>query len=203
MSGKADTRVSRGGSHQLPQSVAEIERLRTEAEASVWYAPGQACDLAQVAYAAAQALHQDRLQAKCALTLAVALNAMGRFANAVPLLHIARAFFTVHGRPDRAARCDSELILAYSYLGQFDAAQAALSRARESLASLDDPLAQAHCDRAEGLFHQWQNRSYEAATLLRRAADIFTSMGHKAEAALIWCELAEPLCYIDPHEALK
>jgi len=183
-------------------SPAEIEQLRASAEERSWYAPRRGWELAQAAYAAAQLLGQDLLQAECALTLALALNVMGRFADAVPLLHTAREFFTAHGPPQRAARCGSELVLAYSYLGQFDAAQAALSRARESLASLDDPLVRAYCDRAEGVFYHWQNRYSEAVALLCRAADAFAAADREGEAALIWCDLAQALRYVDPQQAL-
>jgi tetratricopeptide (TPR) repeat protein len=188
-------------------SLQRVERLRAEAEACLWYAPRRGWELAQAAYAAVQELAQAEpgealLQAECALTLAVALNALGRFAEAVPLLHTTAEQFLALDRRDRASRCHSELALAYTYLAQFEAAQTALAHARDSLADLDDPLAQARCDRAEGLFYIEQNRYPEAAALLRKAGDTFAAAGHAGEVALVWSDLAYALSGVDPQEAL-
>ncbi len=179
-----------------------VERLRVEAEQQTRYAPRQGWSMAHVAHAAAQELGRDPLQAECALTLAVVLNALGRFAEALPVLNGVAERFLACGRPDLASRCHSESTLAFTFLGQFEAARTALARSRDILASVDDPVTQAHCDRAEGLLHHWQNRYPEAAALLRRAGDAFAA-NHRAEAALTWCYLAETLRFTDPQAALN
>ncbi len=157
--------------------------------------------MAHVACAAAWELGRDLLHAECALTLAGALNLLGRFAEAVRILDSVPECLLAHGRPDLAGRCYSEIALACTFLGQFEVARTVLARSRDILAGLDDPLAHAHCDRAEGLFHQEQNRYPEAAALLRQAGDAFAA-GCDGEAALTWCDLAYNLRYIDPQEAL-
>jgi len=159
--------------------------------------------LAHVAHAAARRLAGELVEAECSLTLGVALDALGRFAEAVPLVRAAAEGFEAHNRRDRAGRCYSEMVLACTYRGQFEDARMALDRARDILAGQDDPLVRAHCDRAEGLFYQEQNRYPEAAALLHRAGDAFAVAGCDGAAALTWCDLAYTQRYIDPREALN
>ncbi|MFQ5342369.1 MAG: CHAT domain-containing protein, partial [Anaerolineae bacterium] len=198
----AAVRAQQMAGETLP-APATIERLRAEAETEVVHSPRRAWALAHVALAAAKHLAGELLEAECTLALTVALNALGRFAEAVPLLRAAAERFLAHGRQDLAGRCYSELAMACSYQGQFEDARAALSFARDILAGHDDPLARAYCDRAEGLFHLEQNRYHEAAALLSRAGDAFAAAGRQDEAALIWCDLAITLRYIDGEEALN
>jgi hypothetical protein len=135
-------------SRRLHPSPAVVERLRAEAEQRIGYAPREGWALAHVACAAAQESGRDLLQAECALTLAAVLNALGRFAEAVPILNSVTEHLLAHDRVDLASRCYSEIVLACTFLGQFEVARTALARDRDILAGLDDPLAQAHCDRA-------------------------------------------------------
>jgi tetratricopeptide (TPR) repeat protein len=189
-------------SRRVHPSPAVVERLRAEAEQQIGHAPREGWALAHVACAVAQELGRDLLQAECALTLAKALNALGRFADAVPILNSVSEPLLAHDRPDLAGRCCSEIALSCTFLGQFEVARTVLARAQDILAGLDDPLAQAHCDRAEGLLHQEQNRYPEAVALLRQAGDAFAAAGCGSEAALTWCDLAYNLRYIDPQDAL-
>jgi len=186
-------------SRRVFHSPAAVERLRAEAEQRMWHAPREGWALAHVAWAVARGPGRDLLPAECALTLARTLNALGRFAEAVPVLDSATECFLAHGSPGHASRCYSEIALACTFLGQFEAARTALARSRHIL---DDSPAQADCDRAEGLFHLEQNRYPEAAALLRRAGDAFAAAGRQAEAALTWCYLAETLRFLDPQAAL-
>jgi len=190
-------------SRRVHSSLAVVERLRAEAEQRTWHSPREGWALAHVTCAAAQEPGRDLLQAECALTLAAAINALGRFAEAVPVLNNVPELFLAHDRPDLASRCYSETALACTFLGKFEVARTALARSRDILADLDDPLAQAHCDRAEGLFHHEQNRYPEAAALLRQAGDAFAAAGCDGETALTWCYLAETLRFINPQEALN
>ena len=189
-------------SRRVPLRPAAVERVRAEAEQRTYRAPREGWALAHVAHAATRNLGCGFLQTECALTLATALNALGRFAGAVPLLNSAAERFLAHGSPDYASRCYSEMVVACTFLGQFEGARTALARCREALAGLGDPLAQAYCDRAEGLFHLEQNRYPEAAALLRRAGETFASANRQAEAVLTWCHLAETLRFLDPQAAL-
>ncbi|HID62225.1 MAG TPA: tetratricopeptide repeat protein, partial [Anaerolineae bacterium] len=189
-------------SRRVHPSPAAVERLRAEAEQRIWRAPQEGWAMAHIACAVARELGCDLLQAECALTLAGALNVLGRFAEAVSILNSVTGHFLTHGRPDLASRCYSEIVLARTSLGEFEVARTALTRARDILTGLDDPLAQARCNRAEGLFYQERNRYSEAVALLRQAGDAFAAAGYDGEAALTWCDLAYNLRYIDPQEAL-
>jgi len=82
-------------------SPAVVERVRAEAERRIWHSPREGWALAHVACAAAQEPGRDLLQAECAPTLARALNALGRFAEAVSILHSLSEQLLAHSWPDR------------------------------------------------------------------------------------------------------
>lgn len=182
---------------------AVIEQLRVEAEAQVVHSPRAGWALARVAYAAAQNLEGELLEVACTLTLAVTLNALGRFAEAMELFPTLAERFLAHDRPDHAGRCYSETAVACAHLGQFEEAQTVLGRARDLLTRVDDFLTQAHYDRAEGLYHQEQGRYAEAATCFHRAGDAFAAAGREDKVALAWCDRAYVERYVDPQQALR
>lgn len=183
-----------------PQSsLSSIETQRAAAERDVCFAPQRGVPLARTAYAAAKA-YSPQLQADCALTLGLALNAVGRFAEA-------SAFFAEHALLfqhlplHRAIRYYSELAITYTWLGAFFTARTALQQARDRLTTLDDSLASAYCDRAEGILLREQNQYADGATLLQRAVEAFRGADDEGEAILTQYDLAFTLLLLDPHLA--
>jgi CHAT domain-containing protein len=184
-----------------PLSPESIECLRQYAADQTWHAPGQARLAAAIAYEAARTPDDDARLAECELTLGSALNALGDFASALPLLHSSRDRYLALHRPDRAAGCECEWVALYAETGELDQAEAALARARSHVDDASDCLLRACVDRAEGRLRFEQNRHVEASLALQRAADAFAALQHQGEAAVTWCLLAEALCYTQPQAA--
>jgi tetratricopeptide (TPR) repeat protein len=188
-------------------SAPAIEGLRARAEGCYVEMPRRGWALAYIAHAAALALPPSRslrehthVNIECSLTLALTLNTLGHFSEALQLLSPLH-LDSVHSA-DQSARLLIEQAIASTYLGQLPAARSAIARAREHLAHADSPSLQASCDLAEALLCYGQSRYGEAENLLRAAGDLFARCGCEGEAALAWCHLAEVLRFIDTQEAL-
>jgi CHAT domain-containing protein/tetratricopeptide (TPR) repeat protein len=181
-----------------PRSSSSLEERRVEAERQLWFAPHLGLQSARAVYAAAD--DSPLSQAECALTLGIALNTTGRFAEAAIFLPD-HDLLPQHLSVDRAIRYYSELTITYTWLGIFTAAREALQHACDRLAILDDPLAHAYCDRAEGLLQREQNHYAEAVALLQRAVDAFNRAGNEGEAVLTGYDLAFTLFLIEPYQA--
>lgn len=180
-----------------PLSIEDIDRLRREAERQIWCAPRPAWASARVAYIAAAQSPRPLLRAECSLTLGIALNTMGDFAEAIPLLQSALEYFLTDARFDRVARCECELTQLYAAIGKFGLAESTLDRARLHAGRSEDLLSNAYCDRAEGALHFEKGRHREAVAALQRAVDLFSAQDRTDEVAFTRCALAEAQRYTD------
>jgi len=132
------------------------------------------------------------------LALALALNALGEFDQAMEMFSKAAASLLQEGEELLAARCYVERAMAQSRLGQQGKALASLERAR-SLASHHASL-QALCDRVEGRVRASQNRYPQALQLLERACK-----NCQTQLALVRCrrEMGHVLVFTEPRQALE
>lgn len=186
-----------------PLSPNDIRQLRQEAEELIWYAPRRSCAIAHISHVAAAEHHVDLLRAECELTLGIALNTLGEFNEAIPLLERAAERFLVHEQPGAAVRCDCELATLYAVMGKLDQAGSVLEVARQRIQDVEDLLQLAYFDRATGLFYFEKNRHQDAVVALRRAADAFATCNRTGAMAITYCALAEALRYTDAQEALE
>ena len=122
-----------------PPALTEAEVLRSEAEASAWYAPRRARVQALLAHVVITAHQPDSLlAAEAFFTLGITHNALDRCREALPFLQTAGDLFLSHARGDRAAWVNAEITLARAFLGDVEGAAASLEEARAWLADHPD-----------------------------------------------------------------
>ncbi|MCL4395611.1 MAG: CHAT domain-containing protein [Chloroflexi bacterium] len=129
----------------------------------------------------------DRAQAETALTLAIVLNRLGEFRDALAQSLSAAGEFEKRGDMPQAARGYFEAAWANSCLGHLKATLENAARAREKDLS---PVSQARCDWIGARALRDQGNYPEAEELFERSRAVFESAGMPLDAARCTRELA-------------
>ncbi len=171
-----------------PERLAEIPvALEHDALARLDHSPRQALGLSRVAYELSRATVDNPMRAETALTLAMVLNRMGEFRDALAKSCSAAAEFEQRGETRQAARSYSESAWANSFLGYLKTAMEDVEHARERDSS---PLSQARCDWIEARVLRDQGNYDAAKELFVKSRAVFESGGIPLDAARCSRELA-------------
>lgn len=176
------------------EQIATISALREEALSCLDRAPREAWSLARVAYELAHMVDNASASAEAALTLAITLNRLGEFGEALPLCREATALSAEAGELEITARGLCEAAWAETFIGRLNDALADLQRVRESHPS---PLLQARCDWIQGRIRRDQGRYPEGEALFQKACDAFQAASLPLDVARCERELARTYLLYD------
>ena len=165
----------------------DIAALQRDALACLDQAPRKALEFARRAYDLASKIANDRTRAETALTLAIVLNRMGEFREALATSRSAAADLEKRGESEQAARCYFEAAWAQTFLGHLKDALADAERARGMDAS---DLMNAHFDWIHARVLRDQGNYPEAEKRFERSRAVFESAGMSVDAARCLRELA-------------
>ncbi|MBI5302835.1 MAG: CHAT domain-containing protein [Chloroflexi bacterium] len=173
--------------------------LHDNALACLDQAPQQALILARHAYQLAQTQNDTRVQTESALTLAIVLNRLGEFREALPLCETAATQFSACGDHEHAARALCELAWAYVFIGDREQTLALIERARASTSS---PLIHTRGDWIQA--HTLRDQSFylEAIALFEKARDTFQAHALPLDAARCERELAHTYILCEQGDAV-
>ncbi|MCL4487118.1 MAG: CHAT domain-containing protein [Chloroflexi bacterium] len=177
-----------------------VTPLQQDALASLDQMPRQALGFARVAHELAVTAEDPVARAESALTLAIVLNRLGDFMEALPLAERAASFFAQYGEEGKAGRGLCEVAWAYTFVGDLGGAVETVARAR---ATTSLPLLQARCDLVQARIHTGQANYQAAIDLLEKARDAFQTAQLPLEAARCERELADTHIRCDCGEALS
>ncbi len=164
-----------------------ISSLQKEALDCLDRAPHPAWSLARVAFELAQLAGDERAQAGTALALAVTLNRLGEFRDALSISRRAHAHFAQWCDSENVARSLCQAAWAEAFLGQLGEAQQDLQQVRGVTTCVEYI---ARSDWIESRILRDQGNNTEAETLLHKAHNAFTSENLGLEAQRCWRELA-------------
>ncbi|CAG0941392.1 hypothetical protein ANRL1_00532 [Anaerolineae bacterium] len=149
--------------------------------------PHEALAMARETYNLAFAKNDSLTLADTALTLAIILNRLGEFRDALPLCDVAATQFSAIGDNEHAARARCEAGWAHTFIGDLSQVSAAMERAHAATTS---PLIHARCDWIQGRVLRDQSHYPKAAALFEKARDVFQTAQWFLEAARCERELA-------------
>ncbi len=176
------------------QHIEMISASCDEALSCLDTAPRQACSIARVAYDLAHTVDKAHVGAEAALTLAVVLNRLGEFREALAPSRESAALSAQAGEEEKIMRGLCEAAWAETNIGQLNDAAADLQRVR---AGRPSPLVQARGDWIEGRICRDQGRYPEGEALFQKACDAFEAAALPLEMARCERELAHTYLHYD------
>jgi len=192
----------------------EIAPRQCDPLACLDQSPREALRLAQEAYDLACASENAHTRAESALTLAIVLNTLGEFQDALPLCDFAAVEFSKRGENDQSMRALCEAAWACSFLGKLGDALETVTRVRKRC-GVDDgtsitqclasnqgrAIMQARCDWIQARILRDQGHYPEAQALLRQVRARFQSAHLPLGTARCERELARTLLLGDQDAA--
>ena len=185
----------------VPERYSEILAvLQSDALACLDQTPREALGLARVAYELARTTTDDRAQTEIELALAIVLNRMGEFRDALAKSRSATAGFEKRGEKQHAARSYWEAAWANSFLGHLEATLEDIACARERDAS---SISQARCDWIQARVLRDQGKYPEAEQVFEKSRAVFESAGMPMHAARCTRELAHTFLFSGHGDAIS
>ena len=176
-----------------------IDQLERDALARLDQSPREALRFARRAHELASTIVDDHRRAETALTLAIVLNRIGGFREALASSRSAATEFEKRGEKAQAARCYFEAAWTQTFLGHLKDALSDTERAREMDSS---DLMNARCDWIEARVLRDQGDYPEAEKLFERSRAVFESAHMSLDAARCTRELAHTYLRGEHAEAL-
>lgn len=150
--------------------------------------PREALAMARETYNLAFAKNDSLTLANTALTLAIILNRLGEFRDALSLGDVAATQFFANGDDEHAAHALCEVAWAHTFIGDLSQSSAAMERARVITSS---SLIHARCTLIEARVLSGQAHYPEAIKLLEKACNGFQAVQLPLDAARCERELVE------------